>query len=657
MISAKSNGSISASFNFNLFMLSHETIEAVQQVVRIEEVISDFVPLKKKGHSLWACCPFHAEKTPSFAVSPEKGFYKCFGCDAAGDAIAFIRAIEGLSFVEAIEYLAQKYQIPIQIQEGDTIHSNELAAQHERDSLYHLLQFAQHYFVTNLWNTPDHAYSYLMQRGIHEHFIKHFQLGYSLEMWGHFYQYANKQGYSDTLLEKAGLILSKNEHKYDRFRGRLMFPIHNVSGKVIAFAARAIKEKSDEPKYINSPETPIYHKGNIVYGIYQAKQQIKKKDHCFLVEGYTDVIALHMAGIENVVAIAGTALTDAQIKLISRFTKNVTVVFDGDIAGIKAALRGIDKVLTHGLQVKVVLLPEREDPDSYARKVEPIALTNYLENQAQDFIQFKFQWLMQDAGDSPGERAAIVREILQTISLIPDEMEQVFLLQQSSERLGVDQAILYREYQKINENNAAVNQSNHHKDYIKKKLEITAKSGAVTPITWETAIQAYEKESVRMLLNYGHLLLEDGSPLSNYLLVELADVSFQHSVYRTIIDQYRNKVEQGECINSQYFIQHLDEEVQKTAITLTASPYDISPYWEEKHQIFLPKEEDNLYTIAYKNILRLKMRLIQQLIDQNNQQLKKTTDVDEEDQLLQVHEALKKTEASIAQQLGWVIIA
>jgi len=423
-------------------MLSPETIQAVQQAALIEEVVGDFVTLKKRGQNLWACCPFHHERTPSFAVSPGKGFYKCFGCDAAGDAIAFVKAIEGISFVEAVKYLAQKYGIPIQETEDE---HQDIAAQHEKDSLYILMKLAQTYYADTLWQHAEGqriGYTYLQERGITDEFINQFGLGYSLDTWQGFHTYAQQQGYSDELLEKAGLIVHNQEKLYDRFRGRVIFPIHNLSGKVIAFAARRVKASDDQPKYINSPDTPIYHKGDVLYGIYQAKQKIKELDSCLLVEGYTDVIALHMAGIQNVVASSGTALTDAQIQLISRFTKHVTVLFDGDTAGIQAALRGIDKILEKGLHVKVILLPDGEDPDSYAKKVGGLAFQNYLQQQVQDFITFKTKLLMKGVGEDLTRKATVIKDILQSVALIPDVVSRALLLQQTSKLLHIDESVL-----------------------------------------------------------------------------------------------------------------------------------------------------------------------------------------------------------------------
>ncbi|MCG8339864.1 MAG: DNA primase, partial [Cytophagales bacterium] len=369
--------------------ISQQTIAEVQSRVNIEEVVTDFITLKRKGQNLWACCPFHHEKTPSFSVAPTKGFYKCFGCGVSGDAITFVMEIEGISFPQAIKYLAKKYGIVIREEENEESHQQQ---QNEKDSLYILLDIAKEYYTNILWKQKEGqriGLSYLKERGFPQPLIEKFALGYSLDTWDAFYQFAKQKGYSEALLEKSGLIIQKESKTYDRFRDRVIFPIHNVGGKVIAFGARILQSEKNKPKYINSPETVVYQKSKALYGIYQAKQRLKQENSGYLVEGYTDVLAMHRVGIENVVASSGTSLTDDQIQLLSRFTKNIIVLFDGDTAGIKASLRGIDMILEKGLNVKTVLLPDKEDPDSYARKVGSTAFQDYLKTHVQDFITFK----------------------------------------------------------------------------------------------------------------------------------------------------------------------------------------------------------------------------------------------------------------------------
>lgn len=632
--------------------ISQATIQAVQSRVQIEEVVADFVPLKKKGQHLWACCPFHQEKTPSFAVLPAKGFYKCFGCNAAGDAITFIREMEGVSFVEAIRHLANKYGIPIQ--EAAT---EVPQIQHEKDSLYILLQFANEYYVRNLWEHEEGrtiGLSYLRARGFTDTFIKRFELGYSLDTWDAFYTFARTSGYETALLAKTGLIIQKEDKVYDRFRGRVIFPIHNVSGKIIAMGARLLKTVQKQPKYINSPETAIYHKRHVLYGVFQAKHQIRQEDNCYLVEGYTDLISLHMAGITNVVASAGTALSETQIQLIGRFTSNITLLFDGDPAGISASLRGIDLVLEKGMNVKIILLPDGEDPDSYAKKLGTTAFQHYLKEQVKDFVTFKATWLMQHTQEDPIRKAGAIQAIVQSISIIPDAIKRAVLTQRCSKLLGIDESVLYAEQNKL------IFQKSQQKSGMVSRDMVPA-----APMTLTThgdprhklanSIKAYERESVRMLLNYGTTTLAAGKPLYQYLLEELKDVDFHTPEFKIIMEHFRQQLVQGNVVDATYFIHHEDETLQKVAIDLTASPYEVSDQWETQHQIYTTREADDLHQTVFKNILRLKLRLIQQLIEDNKAVLQTKLDPTEEDKLLQVHIVLKQSEVKIAQQLGIVI--
>ncbi|MFN3840875.1 MAG: DNA primase, partial [Cyclobacteriaceae bacterium] len=373
-------------------MISRSTIDEVKNRIDIVDVVSDFVSLKRSGQNYKALSPFTNEKTPSFYVVPSKGIFKDFSSGKGGDAITFVMEHEGLGYLEAIRYLAKKYGVEI-IEEEQS--AEDQASQNERDSLYIVMNFAKEYFK-NLLHHDDEGrsigLSYFRERGFNDRTLEKFDLGYSLNQWDHFEKHALGSGFSASVLEKAGLVISKEDGQgktYDRFRGRVIFPVHNLAGKVVAFGARTLSTEKNQPKYINSPETDIYHKSNVLYGLYQAKNEIRKQDFCYLVEGYTDVLSLHQSGIENVVASSGTALTEEQIRLMRRFTENVTVLFDGDAAGVKAALRGIDLILKGGLNVRVVLLPDGEDPDSYSRKMGSTEFSQYLKDNTKDFISFK----------------------------------------------------------------------------------------------------------------------------------------------------------------------------------------------------------------------------------------------------------------------------
>jgi DNA primase len=397
--------------------ISNEVVQQIQQSADIVEVVSDFVTLKKRGQNMMACCPFHNEKTPSFSVSPAKGIYKCFGCGKSGDSVKFVMDVEGVSFVEALKYLAKKYGIEVEEQEAQT--DTELQQQHEKDSLYIVLNYAKNYYQQLLWQSDEGkavGLSYFKERGFKENTIKDFELGYSTETWDHFTKEALSKGYNADILEKAGLLIRKEEKQFDRFRGRVIFPIHNVSGKVVAFGARILKADKNQPKYLNSPETEVYHKSHILYGLFQAKNAIRQEEVCYLVEGYTDVVSLHQAGIHNVVASSGTSLTLEQIRLVGRFTQNITVLYDGDAAGIKASLRGTDMILEEGLNVKVVVFPDGNDPDSYVKLIGAVAFKEFIAKNSKDFITFKTELYLAEVANDPFKRASVIKEVVESIT-------------------------------------------------------------------------------------------------------------------------------------------------------------------------------------------------------------------------------------------------
>ncbi|WP_342265533.1 DNA primase [Cardinium endosymbiont of Philonthus spinipes] len=684
-------------------IVSQETVQAVQRVACIEEVVADFVPLKKKGQNFWACCPFHHEHTPSFSVSPTKGFYKCFGCDASGDVINFVQQIEGSTFVEAITYLAQRYGIPVTSASDG---SPDLQDYRAKESLYILLNLAKNYYIDLLWHHPEAAkvaLPYLAQRAIPSAIAKKFELGYSLDKWDGFYSFAIAKGVVLEQLIAAGLVVQNGAKIYDRFRGRLMFPIHNSSGQVVAFGARhmAIRPLSqpicdeqflgkvqsstdtysvvceehrpqnyhvaiglpkkptagDSPKYVNSSETLVYQKGSLLYGLSFAKQAIKQANNCYLVEGYTDVLAFHRAGVEAVVASAGTALTENQIDLLRRFATKVTLVFDGDQAGIGAALRGIDKLLAKGLEVKVISLPVGEDPDSYLGKVGADAFNHYISCVAQDFITFKAGFY-QSTQQSPAEQAKAIREIVQSIVAIPDEIERTLLLKKCSKLFAIEEEVLFTTYHALRHQTAPVWQqkktftkqhsrqkSNPYVD--PKNLPLTGKLAA--------SIEAYEREIMRILLTYGATKLDEGRPLYEYILLELADVAFRSTDCSLVFEYCKEAFQKGSVVDIQCCLDSTAERIRKLAINLTAFPHDISQAWVKKYGIYTIEEAQHVQKMSLEVILRLKIRLVQELIEENRAALKQELTEEEEEQLLKVHQVLKDSERSIAKQLGTVV--
>ncbi|MFD2201450.1 DNA primase [Shivajiella indica] len=641
--------------------ISRATTEKVKERADIEEVVNDYVPLKKKGQNLWACCPFHNEKSPSFSVSPAKQIYKCFGCGKAGDPIQFVMDIEGIGFNEAIRHLAQKYGIEI---EEDNIGSQEdLQAFNERESLYIVLNFAKDFFVQNLNSEEGKSIglSYFKERGFNQSIIEKFDLGYALEGWDHLHKAAKAAGYSEELLLKAGLILQKEgdaNRFYDRFRGRVTFTIHNLGGKPIGFGARILTQDKKQPKYINSPETEVYHKSDILYGIFQAKKSIREKDNCYLVEGYTDVISLHLSGIENVVASSGTSLTENQIKLIKRFTDNVTVLYDGDSAGIRASLRGIDMILEGGLNVKAVVFPEGEDPDSYARKVGSSAFSSYLEKNAQDFISFKIGLYAEEAANDPIKQADLIKQVVQSISKIPDPVIRSVYIRQSAHLLEIDEEIIQAELNKIylkGQKDQFFKEQRRQEETFVEDL-IPSKE---EPTSQSFLIELQEREMLRLLVNYGFEMVSDELNVCQYLLQETVDLTFQTPIYDKILGIYKTALAEGVLPQPEYFLQHQDSEVKKEVINMITRKYELSTLWESRYQIFTHHEADDLAKTVYDSILHLKKKVIKKMLEEAKVKIKEAEQENADENIvterLGIYMELKKYQVEIDKQLGIVI--
>lgn len=431
-------------------MIDQPTIDRILDVANIVDVVSEFVTLRKRGVNYIGLCPFHADKSPSFTVSPAKNICKCFACGEGGTAVHFIMKHEQISYYDALRYLAKKYNIEIQERE---LTDEERQIRSERESMLIVNSWAQEYFSKLLHENEEGknvGLRYFIERGFREDIIRKFQLGYSLEQRDALYEAAIAAGYRKEYLEKTGLVIAyENSRVNDRFRGRVIFPVHTLSGKVVAFGGRILKKEEKTAKYVNSPESEIYHKSNELYGIFFAKQAIVKADRCFLVEGYTDVISMHQAGIENVVASSGTALTGGQIRLIKRFTNNISVIYDGDAAGIKAALRGIDLLLEEGMNVKVLLLPGGEDPDSFARSHSVTEFTDFIQNNETDFIRFKTNLLLDEAGNDPIKRSTLISDIIRSVAIIPDNIARTVYIRECSKMLEVDERVILEEVNKL----------------------------------------------------------------------------------------------------------------------------------------------------------------------------------------------------------------
>ena len=530
--------------------IKRQTIDAIFETARIEEVIGDFVHLKKAGSNYKGLSPFTNEKTPSFFVSPAKQIFKCFSTGKGGNVVSFLMEQEHMTYPEALRYLAKKYGIEIEEDEVDS--PEEQKALNERQNIEVVTKFAQEFFTDSLLNTDEGrsiGLSYFKERGFSDETIEKFQLGYSPDDSQALLNAAKKGQYSIEYLEKAGLIKRSGDRQFDFFRGRVIFPIHNLTGKPIAFGARTLKSDKKVAKYFNSPESELYYKSKVLYGIYQSRSTIVKEDNCYLVEGYTDVISLHQAGIHNVVASSGTSLTTDQVRLIKRYTSNITILYDGDPAGIKASFRGIDIILEAGLNVKVVLFPEGQDPDSYARSVNSEALKAYLEKEQNDFIVFKSRVLQKEAGDDPVKKAALVRDILESIALVQDSILRSFYIRECARLLDVEENNLVQELNKIlrKKQYASTGQTPPLDNYIRPQAPIKKKEKTLSSRELEIDIlmkllQYGNQQIIIELINENDEKAEVLTHVADYILFEVNSdyVDFRDDGYRLLLEEFRN---------------------------------------------------------------------------------------------------------------------
>jgi DNA primase len=638
-------------------MISNETIDEVKNRIDIVDVVGDFVSLKRSGQNYKALSPFTNEKTASFYVVPNKGIFKDFSSGKGGDAITFVMEHEGMSYLEAIRFLAKKYGVDIKEEAGRT--DDEKATQSERDSLYIIMNFAKDHYKELLHQHEEGksiGLSYFRERGFNDRTIEKFELGYSLDEWDNLAKTATSKGFSEDMLEKAGLMIRKDDgKKYDRFRGRVIFPVHNLSGKIIAFGARMLSKEKDQPKYINSPETEIYHKSQVLYGMYQGRNAIRKEEFCYLVEGYTDVISMHQADVENVVASSGTALTEDQIKLMRRFTENVTVLYDGDAAGIKAALRGIDLVLKGGLNVRIVLLPDGEDPDSYSRKVGSTAYKTYLKEHTQDFISFKIDLYSKEASHDPIKKAEAIREIVSSIGVIPDPIKRSVYIQETSRLLSISEAVLLTELNKllIQERDKKI-QEKTRTSTAKEPIDPIIEAPAISKTDISSIVQLQERETIRLLLNYAESEYEEQRIL-DFILTELEDMEFTNPILKEIYDTFREGAERRQVIDTLYFMENGSPSVKSTVADLTTNRYETSKHWADKYHIYITNEKEILHNVTYTNVLRLKFRVIQKLIEDNLAQMKVAGAEEDMEKYFTIHEQLKNAEKEIASILGIVV--
>jgi DNA primase len=624
----------------------------------IVEVIGEFVHLKKRGANFIGLSPFVNERTPSFTVSPAKGIFKDFSSGKGGSAVTFLMELEKFTYPEALKWLAKKYSIEV---EEEAISPENQEADNRRESLMIVSGFAAKFFHESLLDTDEGqaiGLSYFKERGFTTETIKKFELGYSPDQWEVFSSKAIKEGYKEEFLTESGLSVKRdNGTLYDRYRGRVMFPIHNFTGRVIAFGGRTLKTDKNVPKYVNSPESEIYHKSNVLYGLYFAKKAIRDEDNCYLVEGYADVISVHQAGIENVVASSGTSLTVEQIRLIGRLTKNVTILYDGDAAGIKAALRGLDLILEEGLNVKVVLFPDGHDPDSYVRLVGTAGFKKHIDDHKKDFILFKTDLLLKEAGNDPIKKSEVIRDIVESIAKIPDSIKASVFIKECSSLLQIDERALLSELNKMR-------QAKSKKDgqqSADKMITPYEDYPVVEEIPQEHAeTYSQEKEIVRLLLLYGNKMIDwDGianTYIGPFMIAELNDVEFEHPASKAFVEIYSKEVENGVLPEDQHFIHHPDKDIVDLVVTLLATKYTLSENWYEMHKITVSDEQDNMKATILGAIFHLKKHKVGQMLENLRNELAKAESPEDQDILLTQYMRMKKVEKTISDYLGSVII-
>lgn len=701
-------------------MIDQPTIDRILDAANIVDVVSEFVTLRKRGVNYVGLCPFHDDKSPSFYVSPAKNICKCFACGEGGTAVHFIMKHEQLGYFDALRFLAKKYNIEIQERE---LSDEEKRIRSDRESMFIVNAWAQQYFSQILHEHVEGktvGMRYFIERGFREETIRKFQLGYSLDQRDALYQQAIRKGYKKEYLEKTGLVIAyENGNVNDRFRGRVIFPVHSLSGKVVAFGGRVLKKDEKTAKYVNSPESPIYHKSNELYGIYFAKQAIVKADRCYLVEGYTDVISMHQSGVENVVASSGTALTHGQIRLIHRFTNNITVLYDGDAAGIKAAIRGIDLLLDEGMNVKVVLLPDGEDPDSFARSHSATEFTEFIRQHETDFIRFKTKLLLADAGNDPVKRAALIGDIIRTIAIVPDDITRTIYIRECSAMMEIDEQVVLNQVNKQrlskNEQKPSVPVTNRSTtEILPPDYSIAEPSGQMQEVPVATAepvsdqlppdfppppeeefsgsnemseippsapveetqvmtrqrspYEAFEIALLRYVVRYGERVLYDyvDEETKERIVMRVAefirddlerdDLSFYTPIFKQMLDEAANRCGEETFIAHRYFLSHPDPLVSRVAANLMSEKYQLSKYHFKFREV--EQEEDKLDQLVVRDLFAFKEAYIMRQLKEKQEQLKQLSSADPEQIMTVMKEIAQLNEIKkvLSKELGERII-
>lgn len=701
-------------------MIDQPTIDRILDAANIVDVVSEFVTLRKRGVNYVGLCPFHDDKSPSFYVSPAKNICKCFACGEGGTAVHFIMKHEQIGYFDALRFLAKKYNIEIAERE---LSDEEKRVRSDRESMFIVNAWAQQYFSQMLHEHVEGktvGMRYFIERGFREDTIRKFQLGYSLDQRDALYQQALRKGYKKEYLEKTGLVIAyENGNVNDRFRGRVIFPVHSLSGKVVAFGGRVLKKDEKTAKYVNSPESPIYHKSNELYGIYFAKQAIVKADRCYLVEGYTDVISMHQSGVENVVASSGTALTHGQIRLIHRFTNNITVLYDGDAAGIKAAIRGIDLLLDEGMNVKVVLLPDGEDPDSFARSHTATEFTEFIRQHETDFIRFKTKLLLADAGNDPVKRAALIGDIIRTIAIVPDDITRTIYIRECSAMMEIDEQVVLNQVNKQrlskNEQKSSVPVTNRSTtEILPPDYSIAEPSGQMQEVPVATAepvsdqlppdfpppleeefsgsnemseippsapveetqvmtrqrspYEAFEIALLRYVVRYGERVLYDyvDEETKERIVMRVAefirddlerdDLSFYTPIFKQMLDEAANRCGEETFIAHRYFLSHPDPLVSRVAANLMSEKYQLSKYHFKFREV--EQEEDKLDQLVVRDLFAFKEAYIMRQLKEKQELLKQLSSADPEQIMTVMKEIAQLNEIKkvLSKELGERII-
>ncbi len=634
-------------------MISPQTIEQITNRIDIIDVVSEFVKLKKRGANYLGLCPFHNEKTPSFTVSPSKEIYKCFGCGKSGNTITFLMEHEKYSYAEALKWLAQRYNIEIEETEvSDEVKQVQQAA----ESLYALNNFAQKFFTEQLFNTEEgqsNAISYLYERGFKENIIQKFQLGYNPQQRNAFTSAAIKQQFNKEILLKSGLTVTRNDEPADNYRGRIIFPIYNATGKIIGFGARVIGAADKAPKYINTPENEIYIKSKILYGSYFARHAIDKNNECLLVEGYTDVISLHQAGIENVVASGGTSLTADQLRIIKKYTGNLTIIYDGDAAGVKAAMRGLDMALEEGLNVKLVLIPDKEDPDSYVNKVGAERFKKFIAENKKDFILFQLEILLKEAGNDitkKNDAVNVIAESISRLSKAEDFARRQEYIHQCATVLKIDENGLI----------TLVNKYTRDRFGKEEKKQAFEESSAQKITVDDNFIfqedEAQEKNVLRVLLEFG---LNEWSPnetIAEHIFEELEQYRFENADMQYLYQMYKKQYDEGLRPSAKTLLYHEDAQIRTLVVNVTLFPFELSQRWDEKLENIKVNDRDTSLQDVMMSLNYFKLQKIKKMFEQNQEDILKSKELSEQLQLMEVHKRLKEIEIEITKQLGAVII-